>query len=169
MGIIVNDGSSKPIALHTYTTDDVEKANPYRDGASGRFTTGGGGGATNPGAGSSLRGKMQRAKEQGMENAVGDMNTAVNGATSLVAESDNAKIKDAAQQASKEANDAQARIDSGNHESAKEYMEVASNTLQGLPEMAEKAGLDGAIVDKLSAHATEAYEAYMAYYAAWKK
>lgn len=166
MGIIVNDDSN-PIGVHAFTLD-VTKANPYKDGATGRFTTGGGG-ATNPGAGSSLRGKMQRAKEQGMENAVGDMNAAVNGASSLAIQHGDVKMKDAAYSATKEATDAQARIDSGKHESAKEYMEVASNTLQGLPEMAEKAGLSSEIVNQLSAHANNAYEAYQAFYAAWKK
>jgi hypothetical protein len=50
VGIIVNDGDSQPLALHGFTLD-VTKANPYKDGATGRFTTGGGGGGggkTNP-------------------------------------------------------------------------------------------------------------------------
>ncbi len=42
MGIVVNN-DSKPIGVHNHTVD-VTKANPYRDGATGRFSTGGGGG-----------------------------------------------------------------------------------------------------------------------------
>jgi hypothetical protein len=49
MGIIINN-DSQPINVHTHTVD-ITKANPYKDGSTGRFTTGGGGagaGRVNP-------------------------------------------------------------------------------------------------------------------------
>lgn len=42
MSIIIND-DSQPISVHAHTLN-ITKANPYHDGATGRFTSGGAGG-----------------------------------------------------------------------------------------------------------------------------
>lgn len=59
MGIIVNNDSNG-VTVHNYTLD-VTKANPYRDGSTGRFSTGGGGGGGSSSSGSSS--EIKAAKE----------------------------------------------------------------------------------------------------------
>lgn len=44
--------------------EDLEKANPYRDGSTGRFTSGGGGGAGGSGGGGSKGGKKKKLSRQ---------------------------------------------------------------------------------------------------------
>ena len=162
MGIVVNK-DSQPIGVHNHTVD-VTKANPYKDGATGRFTTGGGGGGgTNPGAGSRLGGLMDRARQQGAQDAADKMNTTVNEASSLAIQHGDARTKDAAYAATREINDARERIASGKPDNAKEYMDGASDRLQSLPELAEKAGADLAVVGRLSDLANDAWAARTAF------
>ena len=76
MGIVVNNDSN-PIGVHTYT---LNKANPYKDGATGRFTTGGGGGGAGGGGGSSdsavspnqkkMESALEQAKTAGMSDSI---------------------------------------------------------------------------------------------------
>lgn len=162
MSIVINDDSN-PVGVHAFTLD-VEKANPYKDGATGRFTTGGGGGGgTNPGAGSRLSGLMDRARQQGAQEAADKMNTTVNEASSLAIQHGDTRTKDAAYAATKEINDARERIAAGKADYAKEYMDGASDRLQSLPELAEKAGADLAVVSRLSELANDAWAARTAF------
>jgi hypothetical protein len=140
--------SDNPVRIWDYTP--VIKYNPNHD-SRGRFGSGGGGGG----------GGASTPSEQ--------MMTAVNAASSLAIQHGDTRTKDAAYAATREADDAKQRIESGKYGDAKEYIDGASDRLQSLPELAEKAGADGKIVDELSTHANTAWQARTAFLEGDKK
>ena len=133
------DGESSMVQVEELS--EIEK-----HGTHNQKTHGGRGGA---GGGAGSAGKLQEA---------------VNGASSLTVKHGDVRMKDKAYAATKKADQAAEKIKNGDKAGAKEYMDAASDAVNELPEMAEKAGLSAAIVEQFSGFAEKARKAHTEFY-----
>ena len=101
-----------------------------------------------------------RGGASGLSAAGGKLTTAVNGASSLAIKHGNVRMRDRAYEATKSADQANEKIKKGDKAGAKEYFDSASDAVNQLPEMAEKAGLSTAIVEQFSNFAADARKAH---------
>jgi rhodanese-related sulfurtransferase len=102
----------------------------------------------------------RRGSGGGLSGAGSRLTMAVNGASSLAVKHGDVRMKDKTYAATKSADQANEKIDKGDKAGAKEYFDSASDAINELPEMAEKAGLSAAIVEQFSGFAAEARKAH---------
>jgi hypothetical protein len=133
-------------------------------GAAGAAGGGGGGG----GEGGSTSGKKP-SKEQAAAKAADDLQSSVNKASSLAVKHGDTRMKDRAYTATKNADDAVQKVKKGDLAGAKEHMDRASDSINEMPALAEKAGLSSSLVRQFSAHAADARKAHTSFYNAANK
>jgi hypothetical protein len=78
-------------------------------------------------------------------------------------------MKDRAYTATKNADDAVQKVKKGDLAGAKEHMDRASDSINEMPALAEKAGLSSSLVRQFSAHAADARKAHTSFYNAANK